>query len=227
MRTYRVDMESTELPVEYEEWVERLERFIEVLENDPLTMGAVAAGAIGRLGTVFVVEADSFSEATTIADASFDLAIEVAAGDLEPEVHSERLLIEFEDYQPLELIGAGEAAEILGVKRQRLYQLRELYLDFPAPVATPKRGALWDRRAIVAWGQKERPVGRPQVVHVAPIIATTTIMTPQLLVSGPAESEPQELMSTSSSEDRYLPASGGGRRKVAARKRSGARRPSA
>jgi predicted DNA-binding transcriptional regulator AlpA len=62
----------------------------------------------------------------------------------------------------MELLGASEAAEVLGVSRQRVYQLVETYSDFPKPVAQLGRGAIWKRSDIERWAKGwERKSGRP------------------------------------------------------------------
>jgi len=55
-----------------------------------------------------------------------------------------------------------EVAGILGVSRQRVYQLAHDYPDFPAPVAMLASGRVWDRAAIEAWteGHPDRRPGR-------------------------------------------------------------------
>jgi prophage regulatory protein len=62
----------------------------------------------------------------------------------------------------VEVVGVPEIGQILGVSRQRVYQLMETYEDFPAPLATLAVGRVWSRAAIEEWDQKhgERPTGR-------------------------------------------------------------------
>jgi hypothetical protein len=63
---------------------------------------------------------------------------------------------------PHELVGVSEVAELLGVSRQRVAQLRERE-DFPAPIAELAAGPVWTRtsltRFVEAWPR--RP-GRPR-----------------------------------------------------------------
>lgn len=60
------------------------------------------------------------------------------------------------------MVGAPEVAQLLGVSRQRVYQLIDAYEDFPAPVATLAVGRIWSRAAIEEWNRshEERPTGR-------------------------------------------------------------------
>ena len=62
----------------------------------------------------------------------------------------------------MQVVGVPEIAQILGVSRQRVYQLIEAYDDFPAPVATLAVGRIWSREAVEQWNriQGDRPSGK-------------------------------------------------------------------
>lgn len=61
-----------------------------------------------------------------------------------------------------ELASATDAAHILGVSRQRIYQLRTNHPRFPAPIAEVALGPLWTRDAIEWFGTIwTRQPGRP------------------------------------------------------------------
>lgn len=62
----------------------------------------------------------------------------------------------------MDVVGVPEIAQILGVSRQRVYQLIDTYEDFPAPVATLAVGRIWSRTAVEEWNQLhgERPSGK-------------------------------------------------------------------
>lgn len=61
-----------------------------------------------------------------------------------------------------EVLGATEGAKILGVSRQRFYELRDVHPDFPQPVARLSRGDLWNRADLERWAKKwDRKSGRP------------------------------------------------------------------
>ncbi|GBC87326.1 hypothetical protein HRbin12_01329 [bacterium HR12] len=47
-------------------------------------------------------------------------------------------------------------AEILGVSRQRVYQLLEEREDFPRPAAGLARGWVWRRGDVEAWARSRR-----------------------------------------------------------------------
>ncbi|SDU77045.1 helix-turn-helix transcriptional regulator [Jiangella alkaliphila] len=62
----------------------------------------------------------------------------------------------------LDLVSGPEAAEILGVSRQRVHQLAHEHPDFPAPAYQLGVGSLWFRAGVEAFGQRwERRAGRP------------------------------------------------------------------
>lgn len=61
-----------------------------------------------------------------------------------------------------DLVSAPEAADILGVRPQRLHQLADERKDFPEPAYELRAGKLWLRAAIVAFGQRKRQPGRPR-----------------------------------------------------------------
>jgi prophage regulatory protein len=62
----------------------------------------------------------------------------------------------------VDVVGVPEIARMLGVSRQRVYQLIDAYEDFPEPVATLAVGRIWSREAVEKWNQVhgERPSGK-------------------------------------------------------------------
>jgi predicted DNA-binding transcriptional regulator AlpA len=54
------------------------------------------------------------------------------------------------DGERLQLVGAHEIRGLLGVSRQRIYQLAARS-DFPRPVATLAQGKIWALDDIEAW----------------------------------------------------------------------------
>ncbi len=60
-------------------------------------------------------------------------------------------------------LGVAEVAELLGVSRQRVYQLRVAYPDFPVPVAELTSGPVWHESELLAWQSQhpDRRSGRP------------------------------------------------------------------
>jgi predicted DNA-binding transcriptional regulator AlpA len=61
-----------------------------------------------------------------------------------------------------ELMSAAEIAEMLGLSRQRVHQLRAIRA-FPEPLAELRGGAVWDAAAVRKFGQEwTRKPGRPR-----------------------------------------------------------------
>jgi predicted DNA-binding transcriptional regulator AlpA len=58
--------------------------------------------------------------------------------------------------RPVRLVGAHEIRELLGVTRQRVYQLARGD-GFPSPVATLAQGKIWLIDDIEAWIGEHRP----------------------------------------------------------------------
>jgi predicted DNA-binding transcriptional regulator AlpA len=70
------------------------------------------------------------------------------------------------DDEPLRLIGASEIRDLLGVSRQRVYQLAGRS-DFPKPVATLAQGKIWLVNDIETWigANRTRHRARPATPH--------------------------------------------------------------
>lgn len=62
------------------------------------------------------------------------------------------------------VVGMAEVASIIGVSRQRVFQLARDYPDFPEPVAVLASGRVWERAAVEAWSwaHPDRRPGRPR-----------------------------------------------------------------
>ncbi len=67
----------------------------------------------------------------------------------------------------MDVVGAPEVAQLLGVSRQRVYQLIESYEDFPAPLARLAVGRIWSRAAIEEWNRvhDDRPTGKHRTLR--------------------------------------------------------------
>jgi hypothetical protein len=124
-----------------------------------------AAGGLGttRIDTTLSAEADTPEAAIAAARqrlAAAGVAVgPVIAAEVMPEAEADRRLAE-----PAfpELVGATEVADLLGVSRQRLHELRERK-DFPAPVAQLAAGPVWRKGDLTAFadGWRRKP-GRPR-----------------------------------------------------------------
>lgn len=58
------------------------------------------------------------------------------------------------DHLMPELLAAGEIAALLGVSRQRVYQLIEEDPTFPKPVEELSIGRIWRRTDVERWARK-------------------------------------------------------------------------
>jgi predicted DNA-binding transcriptional regulator AlpA len=156
------------------QWDELQDALLDVLE-DLGAMGVTGWGRIGELGALFSVETPSLLQAATSGAELFQGAIEkigappAARIEIEPadvgvdstaEPVLERRLTSSGPSIPV--VSGGEVAELLGISRQRVYQLLEEHDDFPRPVSDTPRGAVWDRREVEYWARKPRRPGRPR-----------------------------------------------------------------
>lgn len=66
-----------------------------------------------------------------------------------------------------DLVSTPEAADILGVKPQRVHQLTVERDDFPEAAYELRTGKLWLRAAIEAFAKRKRQPGRPRKTTVA------------------------------------------------------------
>lgn len=141
--------------------------------------GAVRHNAsLNRLTVTFAVEASTLRQATEHA---IRTVRKVAAQELGKSatpngirlITAKQLQHEIDHPEPVELVGMVEAGEILGVSRQRVYQLAEDHPDFPRPLAELAAGKIFTKASIEAfnkrWDRKRtgRPPKAPAVVDPA------------------------------------------------------------
>jgi predicted DNA-binding transcriptional regulator AlpA len=63
------------------------------------------------------------------------------------------------------VVGATEAAQVLGLSRSRMYQLRVTDPDFPRPVQVNAAGALWRVDDLEVYAANRKPPGRPAITQ--------------------------------------------------------------
>jgi len=70
----------------------------------------------------------------------------------------------------VDVVGAPEMAQMLGVSRQRVYQLIDSYPDFPPPLAKLAVGRIWSRSSIEEWNRlhDDRPTGKHRTIAGPP-----------------------------------------------------------
>lgn len=128
---------------------------------------AAAAGNPGstRLEATIVVDAGNLFEAAerAIARVTALVAGEIVAVNAMTGEENDRRINE----PPIEIIGITEIAELLGVSKQRVFQLMERD-DFPAPFAKLACGSIWRKGDLSTFAEGwQRKPGRPPKIAVA------------------------------------------------------------
>jgi predicted DNA-binding transcriptional regulator AlpA len=165
---------ATEALEDQSRWGELEDDFLDALEKTA-ALGVVGYGPVGTLCAAFDVEAPTMARAAAEGGELFEKALNeigrparATRMEAEPSIvgpHADELTVERRilnggRWEPA--LSASEVASVLGMSRQRVYQLLEERADFPRPVTQTPRGSLWDRRAIEAWKRKPRRSGRPK-----------------------------------------------------------------
>ena len=57
----------------------------------------------------------------------------------------------------LDLLGASDIADLLGVSRQRVHAIVRTHAEFPEPIGEIKAGKVWLRSDIEEWSHRYRP----------------------------------------------------------------------
>jgi predicted DNA-binding transcriptional regulator AlpA len=146
METFRIRAESEPLD-DPSAWADRNEAVVDALAH--AGVGDVVGWAgFPRVGAVFAVEAGDVGTAAARGARIFGRALRTAG------VGAKTTYLEVggepdEEDEPA-LVGATDVARILGVSRQRVYQLAAS-ATFPETIAHLARGAMWRRRDIEEW----------------------------------------------------------------------------
>jgi predicted DNA-binding transcriptional regulator AlpA len=129
--------------------------------TEQLNAGVMVDTAINLLTAVYQVTAPTLRRATDEALRSAR-ALPVKPTGLQV-YRIEDWIAEQENPTPQDLVGATEAAQLLGVSRQRVGQLAQRP-DFPAPVARISAGPVWTRASVDAFmdGWMRKITGRPR-----------------------------------------------------------------
>lgn len=141
-------------PIEtMDEWESRLEGFDASVARIPGRGVDVTVYAPGDL-TMFDALNKTINEVAHVVQSGAPIGLEVVT-ELE---HARRA----EGATMPELMSATEIAEELGVRRQRVHQLRQ-NPAFPAPLAELRGGAVWDAAAVRKFSESwTRKPGRPR-----------------------------------------------------------------
>lgn len=145
MESWRIWIDTA--PVDEDEWDRLVDDLQDALSLQRRIFGPVVRGSGLALGGVCEVRAPSARKALEIGLTAFERAFDaIGVRDLSIQ-HVE---IEPAWFEGDDVVGAVDAARLLGISRQRFYQLRGK-LNFPAPAAELARGALWRRADIEAF----------------------------------------------------------------------------
>jgi len=141
-------------PAAAREWARCEDALLDSLEEVPGVLGPIGWGSGDALGVVFEVHDADLPSAIATGLAAVETALETATTGL-PTPRIRRLEITDAALEPDELVGATDVARLLGVSRQRVYQLME-DAAFPSPAAHLARGALWSRADVLAWNARRK-----------------------------------------------------------------------
>lgn len=118
----------------------------------------------GRFSVTFDIEAPTARRAADDGLRDLANAIKSEVGSSLP-VTAVHVLAEPELLQPstAAIVGSAEAAEMLGVKRQRVHELAKSHPEFPAPIARLSTGPIYSAKSIDEFNKRwERRQGRPR-----------------------------------------------------------------
>lgn len=154
MATFRIRAESEPLR-DPSTWADRNEATVEALIEAGFD-DVFGWARFPRVGAVFAIDARVVAEAASRGAKAFDSALR-KAGTPAMTVYLE-VGGESEDDEEPALVGATDVARMLGISRQRVYQLTGS-ASFPETVAHLARGAMWRRRDVEEWQARRRGVG--------------------------------------------------------------------
>lgn len=152
MERWRIWIET--FPIDPDGWSERVDLMLDSLSRARKVEGPVGWGAGPTLGSVFELEAATARKALEVGLDAFERAL-AAAGESRDTIR--RVEVAPESYEPSALLGATDVARLLGVSRQRFYQLQDRP-GFPRSATELARGALWRREDIEAFAVSRSPV---------------------------------------------------------------------
>jgi prophage regulatory protein len=160
-----------------------VDSLLEELERRPQALAPIGRGHGASLGAVFEIEANTPQQASTLGIRMFQAAlVRATEGVVEPPAIT-RMELSTGAYKPRELLGATDVAHLLGVSRQRVYQLMTSYADFPRPTAELARGSIWSRREIEAWRYEKQH----HVPWIADLVMKVRVQPPR--VNAPAKNK--------------------------------------
>jgi hypothetical protein len=171
---YSVDIETWGQPPSDDQ----VDAFIDALSNLGAPLSTIGYGGLaGGIGVTFSIDvrgvegSDAVTEATRRAVETFEAACEqvgiVHGGIARVDTMTDQYLDRWITQEPKRYAGVSEVADLLGVSRQRVAQLRTKP-GFPAPVAELRSGPIWDVSSLGLFLEEwERRPGRPRRVKSA------------------------------------------------------------
>jgi FtsZ-interacting cell division protein YlmF len=76
----------------------------------------------------------------------------------------------------VDLVGVAEAAQMLGVSRQRVHELARVHVEFPEPLAELSAGRIWQRSDIEQWmASRGRPERGFEMTEVAGVVVVSPV----------------------------------------------------
>ncbi|MDP9225470.1 MAG: hypothetical protein M3P18_16835 [Actinomycetota bacterium] len=166
---YSVDIETWGRPPSNEQ----VDAFIDALLSLGAPDSTVGSGGIaGGIGVTFSIDVHGVkgskptTEAMRRAVETFEAACEqvgiVHGGIARVDVMTDRYLDRWITQEPRRYAGLSEVADLLGVSRQRVAQLRTKR-GFPAPIAELRSGPVWDVSSLGLFlAEWDRRPGRPR-----------------------------------------------------------------
>jgi hypothetical protein len=165
---YSVDIETWGGPPSDEQ----VDAFIDALSSLGAPRSTIGYGGLaGGIGVTFSIDvgvkgSDAVNEATRRAVATFEAACErvgiVHGGIARVDTMTDEYLDRWITQEPKRYAGVSEVADLLGVSRQRVAQLR-IKPGFPAPIAELRSGPIWDVSSLGVFLEEwERRPGRPR-----------------------------------------------------------------
>lgn len=151
MKTYRIRAETGSI-VDASSWADRNEATVDALLEAGIG-DAVGWASFARVGVVFHLSAPDVPGAASHGLKVFERALRRAS--VRADIAYLEVGGETEDDDEPALVGATDVARMIGVSRQRVYQLAET-LTFPEAVAHLARGAMWRRLDIERWLEQRR-----------------------------------------------------------------------
>ena len=148
---YSVGIESEGGPLDPDD--PKVDRLVDALEARKDIAGPVVSwgGLAGGPGVRLSLRAGDPAAAVALATAVFAKALIEADVEAAQVAFAEVMTEEYMDRwlgQPArEYVGLAEIAKILGVSKQRVYELRRRE-DFPKPIAALAAGPVWDRMSL-------------------------------------------------------------------------------